>query len=101
MQEQLGEANTTLCGKEAECGKLAEERDRLVTQLAEQAKALKAAQLEVKTKEADLLAEFELEHSAWADKEAQMTACFSSIEDLVDGKPYFLGFLFSAVSLCL
>ena len=45
-------------------------------------------------KEADLLAEFEVERSAWVDKEAQMTACFSSIEDLVDGKPYFLGFLF-------
>ena len=56
--------------------------------------ALKAAQLEVKTKEADPLAEFEVERSAWADKEAQMTACFSSIADLVDGKPHSLGFLF-------
>ena len=44
--------------------------------------------------ETNLLAEFEIERSAWADKEAQMTACFSSIEDLVDGKPYSLGFLF-------
>ena len=93
MQQQLGEANTALRGKEAECGKLAEERDRLVTQLAEQAEALKAAQQEAKTKEADLLAEFEIERSAWADKKAQMTACFSSIEDLVDGKPYSLSFL--------
>ena len=42
----------------------------------------------------DLLAEFEVERSAWADKEAQMTACFSSIEDLVDGELYFLCFLF-------
>ena len=49
MQEQLGEANTTLCGKEAECGKLAEERDLLVAQLAEQAEALKAAQLKAET----------------------------------------------------
>ena len=70
LQQQLGEANTALRGKEAECGKLAEERDRLATQLAEHAEALKAAQLEVKTKEADLLAEFEVERSAWADKEA-------------------------------
>ena len=35
LQQQLGEANTMLRGKEAECSKLAEERDRLVTQLVE------------------------------------------------------------------
>ena len=35
LQQQLGEANTALRGKEAECSKLAEEQDRLVTQLAE------------------------------------------------------------------
>ena len=35
LQQQLGEANTALCTKEAECVKLAEEQDRLVTQLAE------------------------------------------------------------------
>ena len=93
MQQQLGEANTALHGKEAECSKLAEERDRLVAQLAEQAETLKAAQLKAETAETSLLAEFELERSAWADKEAQVTACFSSIEDLVDGKPYSLSFL--------
>ena len=94
LQHQLGESNTALRGKEAECSKLAEEPDRLVTQLAEQAEALKTAQQEAKAKETDLLAEFEIERSAWADKEAQMTACFSSIKDLVDGKLYFLCFLF-------
>ena len=93
MQQQLGEANTALCRKEAECSKLTEERDRLVTQLLEQSEALKTAQREAKTKETDLLAEFEIERSSWADKEAQMTACFSSIEDLVDGKLRFLFFL--------
>ena len=31
LQQQLGEANTALRTKEEECGKLAEERDRLVT----------------------------------------------------------------------
>ena len=93
MQQQLGEANTALRGKEVECNKLNEERDRLVAQFAEQAEALKAAQLEVKTKEADLLAEFEVERSASADKEAQMAACFSSIEDLVDGELYSPCFL--------
>ena len=56
LQQQLGEANTAQRGKEAECSKLAEERDRLVAQLAEKAEALKAAQREAKTKETDLLA---------------------------------------------
>ena len=70
------------------------ERDRLVAQLAEQAETLKAAQLKVKTMETSLLPELEIERSAWAGKKAQMTACFSSIEDLVNGKPHSLGFLF-------
>ena len=48
----------------------------------------------MKTTETNLLAEFEIERSAWADKEVQMTARFSSIKDLVDGKPHSLGFLF-------
>ena len=94
MQQQLGEAKTALRGKEVECRKLAEELDRLAAQLAEQAENLKAAQLKVETAETSLLAEFELERSAWADKEAQVTACFSSIEDLVDGKLHSLDFFF-------
>ena len=71
-----------------ECSKLTEEQDRLVAQLAEQTEALKTAQREAKAKETDLLAEFETERSAWADKKAQTTTCFSSIEDLVDGEFY-------------
>ena len=74
-----------LCAKEAECVKLAEEQDRLVTQLAEQTEHLQTAQREVKTKETDLLAEFEDERSAWVDKEAQLTAGCGSIEEMVDG----------------
>ena len=35
LQQQLGEAKTALRAKEVECSKLAEERDRLATQLAE------------------------------------------------------------------
>ena len=88
LQQQLGEANTALRGKEAECSKLTEERDRLVAQLAEQTEALKTAQREAKAKETDLLAEFETERTAWTDKDAQTMACFSSIEDLVDGELY-------------
>ena len=34
----MGEANTALRGKEAECNKLTEEQDRLVAQLVEQAR---------------------------------------------------------------
>ena len=86
MQQQVGEANTALRSKEAECSKLAEERDRLAAKLAEQTEALEMARREARAKEADLLAEFETERAAWADKEAQTTACFSSIEDLVDGE---------------
>ena len=86
MQEQLGEANTTLHAREADCNKLAEERDRLVTQLAEQAELLKKAQKEAEAKESGLLAEFETECSAWTDKEAMLTTSFGEIEDMVDGK---------------
>ena len=35
LQQQLGEANTALCAKEADRSKLAKEHDRLVVQLAE------------------------------------------------------------------
>ena len=69
-----------------ECSKLAEERDRLVTQLAEQAELLKKFQKEAEVKESNLLAEFETERSAWTDKEALLTAGFGKIEDMVDGK---------------
>nr|XP_020187552.1 uncharacterized protein LOC109773267 [Aegilops tauschii subsp. strangulata] len=43
LQQQLGEANTALRAKEADYNRLAEERDRLVTQRAEQAELLKKA----------------------------------------------------------
>ena len=96
LQQQLGEANTALRAKEADCSKLVEERDRLVTQLAEQAELLKKAQKEVEDKEAGLLAEFETERSAWTDKEAMLTAGFGEIEDMVDGKLPSLLFLQAA-----
>ena len=96
LQQQLGEANTVLCAKEADCNKLVEERDRLVTQLAEQAELLKKAQKEAEDKEIGLLAEFETERSAWIDKEAMLTAGFGEIEDMVDGKLPVLLFLQAA-----
>ena len=43
-------------------------------------------------KESNLLAEFETERSAWADKETQLTVGFGKIEDIVVGK--FLLFFF-------
>ena len=79
--------------KEAECSKLAEERDRLVTQLAEQAELLKKTQKEAEDKEAGLLAEFETERSAWTGKEAMLTAGFGETEDMVDGELPSLVFL--------
>ena len=69
-----------------DCNKLAEERDRLATQLADQAEHLQKAQKEAEDKEAGLLAEFEIERSAWTDKEAMLTAGFGEIEDMVDGR---------------
>ena len=87
LQQQLGEANTALRAKEEECGKLAEERDRLVAQLAEQAELLKKAQKEAEDKETGLLAEFATERSTWTDKEAMLTSGFHEIEDIVDGEP--------------
>ena len=86
MQQQLGEANTALRAKEEECSKLAEERDRLVAQLAEQAELLKKAQKEAEDKETSLLAELATERSAWTDKEAMLTSDFHEIEDIVDGE---------------
>ena len=86
MQQQLGEANTALHAKEEESGKLAEERDRLVTQLAKQAELLKKVQKEAEDKETSLLAEFATERSAWTDKEVMLTAGFGEIDDIVDGE---------------
>nr|XP_020151375.1 uncharacterized protein LOC109736572 [Aegilops tauschii subsp. strangulata] len=84
LQQQLGEANTALRAKEMECGKLPEERERLVAQLVEQAELLKKAQKEVEDKETSLLAEFATERSTWTNKEAMLTSSFHEIEDIVD-----------------
>nr|XP_020175683.1 uncharacterized protein LOC109761297 [Aegilops tauschii subsp. strangulata] len=58
LQQQLGEANTMLRAKEEECSKLAEERDRLVAQLAKHEELLKKARKEAEDKETGLLDEF-------------------------------------------
>ena len=97
MQQQLREANTALRAKEEEGGKLAEERDRLGAELAEQAELLKKAQKETEDKETSLLAEFATERSAWTDKEAMLTDGFDEIEDMVDGELPSLLFLRAAV----
>ena len=76
---------------------MAEEHDQLATQLAEQVGLLQKAQKEAKDKEAGLLAEFEIERSAWTDKEARLTAGFGEIEDLVDGRRPSLLFFYVAV----
>src|SRR3954464_11615549 len=86
LQEQLGAANAALRAKEADCSKLAAERDLLATQLAEQKALLKKAQEDAKRKEAALQAEFEAERASWTDKEAMLTSGFHEIEDIVDGE---------------
>ena len=90
----MGEANTARRAKEEECGKLAKERDLLAAQLAEQKELLQKAQDEAKTREAALMAEFEIERSAWTDKEAMLTSGYHEIEDIVDGKS--LSFLWAS-----
>ena len=77
--------------KEVERNELAQERDQLAKQLTEQADLLRKVQREAEVKESNLLAEFEVERSAWTDREAMLTSGFHEIEDIVDGK--FLLFL--------
>ena len=96
LQQQLGEANTALHAKETERSELAQERDRLAKQLAEQAELLQKARKEAEVKESNLFAEFETERSAWADKEALLTSGFGRIEDMVDGKLSSFFFLCAA-----
>ena len=59
MQQRTGEAQTTLRAKEAECSTVAQERDRLAKQLADQEKSHKAALQAVKDSEAALQAKYE------------------------------------------
>ena len=96
LQQQLGKVKTALRVREEECGRLTEERDRLATQLAEQKELLQKAQKEAEDKEAGLLPKFEIERSAWTDKEAMLTADFGEIKDMVDGKLPSLFFLQTA-----
>ena len=87
LQQQLGEANTALRAKEDECNRVAQERDRLVKELKDQAELHKTALKQAEDNEAKLLAEFETERSGWAKTEAALTAGYGKIEDIVDGEP--------------
>ena len=62
----MGEANTALRAKEDECNRAAQERDRLIKQLADQAALHKTALKQAEDNEVRLLAEFETERSGWA-----------------------------------
>ena len=95
----MGEANTALRAKGEECSKLAAERNLLAAQLAEQRELLKKAQDEAEKRETALLAEFESERSSWTDKEAQLTAGFGSIEDMVDSELLLFSFFESLASI--
>ena len=76
--------------KGEECNKLAAERDLLTAQLAEQKELLRKAQDDAKSREDALMAEFEVEHSAWTDREAMLTSGYHELEDIVDGKSFSL-----------
>ena len=85
LQQQLGEANTALHAKEDECNRVAQERDRLAKQLADQAALYKTALKQAKDNEVHLLAEFETERLGWTEREATLTAGNCQIEDIVNG----------------
>ena len=97
MQQQLGEANTVLRAKEDERNKAAQERDRLAKELKDHAKLHKAALKHAADNEARLLAEFETEHTGWAETKAALTAGYGRIEDIVDGELFFSFSRLSAV----
>ena len=86
MQKQLGEANTAPRAREDECNRAAQERDRLIKQLADQAALHKTSLEQAEDNEARLLAEFKTEHSGWAETEAALIAGYGQIEDIVDGE---------------
>ena len=54
-------------------------------QLAEQKELLRKAQDDAKSREVTLMAEFEVERSAWTDREAMLTSGYHELEDIVDG----------------
>ena len=62
----------------------------MATQLAEQKELLRKAQGDAKSREAALMAEFEVERSAWTDREAMLTSGYHELEDIVDGKSFSL-----------
>nr|XP_020172928.1 uncharacterized abhydrolase domain-containing protein DDB_G0269086-like [Aegilops tauschii subsp. strangulata] len=94
LRQQLGEAQTALCAKEAECSKVAEERDRLVKELADQADRHKAALQAAKDNETGLLAEFETKRSNWGEEKKALTDGYSNIEDMID--EFFPGYAAAA-----
>ena len=87
LRQQLGEAQTTLLVKEAECSIVAQERDRLAKKLADQEESNKAALKAVKDSEAALQAEYETEAANWAETRQVLSQGYSRVEDLIDGRP--------------
>ena len=95
MQQQLGEAQTALRAKEAECSTVAQEHDRLAKQLEDQEESHKAALQVVKDSEAALQAEYETQAANWAESEQELSVDYGQIKDMIDGK------LPSSFFLCL
>ena len=95
LREQLGGAQTALRAKEAKYNALAQEHDRLVNKLADQAERHKAALKAAQDSEAALQAEYDTEAASWAEARQALSDGYDQIEDLVDGRPP------SSSSLCL
>ena len=86
LQQCIGEVQTELRAKEAQ------ERDRLVKELADQADRHKAELQKLDVSEANLQAELETQRSNWAEKEKALTDGYGEIEDMIDGELSFLSF---------
>nr|XP_020173690.1 uncharacterized protein LOC109759280 [Aegilops tauschii subsp. strangulata] len=75
---------TALRAKEEECSKVAQECERLVKELADQADQHKAELKKLKEAEDSLTAEFETQRSNWAEREAILTTGYGEIEEMIN-----------------
>ncbi|XP_044367476.1 proline-rich protein 36-like [Triticum aestivum] len=94
LQQQLGQAQTALRSKEAECNTVAQERYRLAKQLADQEKRHQAALHAVKDSETALQGEYKTQAANWVESERALSDGYGQVEDMVD--EYFPGYSVAA-----
>jgi hypothetical protein len=78
-----------LQAKELERSHAAAESERLEKALADQATRHADEVWQLKDGEERLKAEFESQHSDWADREKYLTEGYEVIEEMLEGKPSF------------